>query len=167
LSGPGVKSIKDRHGFKLGSLRPAKRFVKEDPSSLDRAMIRIRSLDHFVLRVRDLDRSLGFYQGLLGLSVEGLEACRRGERPFVSLRIGESLLDLVPDPSYDPGAASAGGFVHFCVTLGDLAAALQPLRNAGVRFVHEEPVARGGARGVGLSIYVEDPDRYVVELKEH
>jgi hypothetical protein len=36
-----------------------------------------------------------------------------------------------------------------------------------VRFVHEEPVARGGARGVGLSIYVEDPDRYVVELKEH
>ena len=130
-------------------------------------MIRIRSLDHFVLRVRDLDRSLAFYQGLLCLSVEGLEAYRRGERPFVSLRIGESLLDLVPDPSYEPGAASDGGFVHFCLTLSDLAAAVQLLRNAGVRFVHEEPVARGGARGVSLSIYVEDPDRYVVELKEH
>jgi catechol 2,3-dioxygenase-like lactoylglutathione lyase family enzyme len=130
-------------------------------------MVHVRSLDHFVLRVRDLDRSLAFYHGLLGLPVEGLEACRRGERPFVSLRIGESLLDLVPDPSYEPEAASAGGFVHFCVTLGDLGATVQILRDAGVKFLHDEPLARGGARGVGLSIYAEDPDRYVVELKEH
>ena len=130
-------------------------------------MIHVRCLDHFVLRVRDLDRSLTFYHGLLGLPVEGLEACRRGERPFVSLRIGESLLDLVPDPSYDPGATSAGGFVHFCITLAGLGAAVQVLRDAGVKFLHDEPTARGGARGVGLSIYAEDPDRYVVELKEH
>jgi glyoxylase I family protein len=130
-------------------------------------MVHIRSLDHFVLRVRDLDRSLAFYHGLLALPVEGLEACRRGERPFVSLRIGESLLDLVPDPSYEPEAARAGGFVHFCVTLADLDAAVQALRDAGVKFLHDEPMARGGARGVGLSIYAEDPDRYVVELKEH
>jgi len=128
-------------------------------------MAHVRSLDHFVLRVRDLDRSLAFYHGLLGLPVEGLEACRRGERPFVSLRIGESLLDLVPDPAYDPG--TGGGFVHFCVTLGDLGAAVRELRQAGVRFLGDEPVPRGGARGVGLSIYAEDPDRYVVELKEH
>jgi glyoxylase I family protein len=130
-------------------------------------MVHVRSLDHFVLRVCDLDRSLAFYHGLLGLPVEGLEACRRGERPFVSLRVGESLLDLVPDPSYDPDAASAGGFVHFCVTLADLGAAVHALRVAGVKFLHDEPMARGGARGVGLSIYAEDPDRYVVELKQH
>jgi catechol 2,3-dioxygenase-like lactoylglutathione lyase family enzyme len=85
----------------------------------------------------------------------------------VSLRIGESLLDLVPDPSYEPEAARAGGFVHFCVTLADLDAAVQALRDAGVKFLHDEPMARGGARGVGLSIYAEDPDRYVLELKEH
>jgi catechol 2,3-dioxygenase-like lactoylglutathione lyase family enzyme len=130
-------------------------------------MVHVRSLDHFVLRVRDLDRSLAFYHGLLGLPVEGLEACRRGERPFVSLRIGESLLDLVPDPSYDPEAPSTGGFVHFCLTLAGLGAAVQALREAGVKFLHDEPLARGGARGIGLSIYAEDPDRYVVELKEH
>ncbi len=130
-------------------------------------MVHVRSLDHFVLRVRDLDRSLAFYHGLLGLSVEGLDACRRGERPFVSLRIGESLLDLVPDPSFEPAASTIGGFVHFCVTLDDLPGAVGTLREAGVRFLHDEPMARGGARGIGLSIYAEDPDHYVVELKQH
>jgi len=130
-------------------------------------MNRVRSLDHFVLRVRDLDRSLGFYQGLLGLRVEGLEEHRRGNRPFVSLRIGESLLDLVPDAAYDPAKASQGGFLHFCVTLDDLAGSIRELRDAGVSLLHDEPMARGGARGIGQSIYAQDPDGYVVELKEH
>jgi catechol 2,3-dioxygenase-like lactoylglutathione lyase family enzyme len=128
--------------------------------------MRIRSLDHFVLRVRDLDRSLAFYQGLLGLPVEGLDECRRGARPFVSVRIGESLLDLVPDPSFDPAPPAEGRFLHFCVTVDDLAEAIPVLREAGVPFLHDEPVARGGAQGVGLSIYAQDPDGYVVELKE-
>ncbi|HSD11414.1 MAG TPA: VOC family protein [Candidatus Binatia bacterium] len=128
--------------------------------------MRIRSLDHFVLRVRDLDRSLAFYQGLLGLAVEGLDECKQGARPFVSVRIGESLLDLVPDPSFDPASTGEGRFLHFCVTLEDLPEAIRLLRQAGVQFLHDEPVARGGARGVGLSIYAEDPDGYVVELKE-
>ena len=63
LSGSGVKSIKDRAWVQAWKLARCQAIVKEDPSSLDRAMIRIRSLDHFVLRVRDLDRSLAFYRG--------------------------------------------------------------------------------------------------------
>ena len=130
-------------------------------------MTAVRTLDHFVLRVVDLDRSLAFYQGLLGLAVEGLEAHRRGEKPFVSVRIGEALLDLVPDPTFDPtGAAAVGGFVHFCLTLDGLDAAIVRLRAGGVRLLQDEAVPRGGARGVGPSIYALDPDGYVVELKE-
>jgi catechol 2,3-dioxygenase-like lactoylglutathione lyase family enzyme len=129
-------------------------------------MTPVRSLDHLVLRVRDLDRSLAFYQGRLGLVPEGLEQYRRGERPFVSLRIGESLLDLVPDPAYDPDRATSAGFVHFCITLTEFASKIGDLRAAGVRLLEDEPVTRSGARGRALSIYVRDPDGYVVELKE-
>lgn len=130
-------------------------------------MIHVRALDHFVLRVRDLDTSLRFYRGLLGLAVEGLEEHSRGERPFVSVRIGEQLLDLVPDPTYDPSFASAGGFLHFCVTTeGNFADVLQALRQARVPVLQENPVPRRGALGTGLSIYVQDPDGYVVEVKE-
>ena len=130
-------------------------------------MIHVRALDHFVLRVRDLDASLRFYRDLLGLPVEQEDAYRQGTRPFVSVRVGDQLVDLVPDPTYDPSAAS-GGFLHFCITTdGDIRAAVRELRDAGVGFIHDEPVTRGGARGEGLSVYVLDPDGYIVELKEH
>jgi len=130
------------------------------------AMIRVRDLDHFVLRVRDLDASLRFYRDLLGLPVESEERYRAGALPFVSLRIGGQLLDLVPDPTYDPAARATSGFLHFCITAGgDFGAVVRALREAGVALLHDEPVLRGGARGEGLSIYVEDPDGYVVEVK--
>ena len=132
-------------------------------------MIRITALDHFVLRVRDLDAALRFYRDLLGLPIEFLEAYRAGERPFVSARIGQQLLDLVPDPAYDPDAVrDAGGFLHFCVgvPVGDLARIVPWLRERGVPIVDDQPVPRLGATGMGLSVYVHDPDGYVVELKE-
>lgn len=129
-------------------------------------MMAVRAIDHLVLRVRDVERSLAFYRDLLGLTVEGLEALRSGEKPFASVRIGDSLLDLVPDPAYEPAEARAGGLLHFCVTLDDLRHTVERLRAAGVSFLHDEPVARGGARGIGPSIYAEDPDGHVIELKE-
>ena len=130
-------------------------------------MTRVRSLDHFVLRVRDLDRSLGFYRDLLGIAVERFAELRAGTKPFVSLRVGESLIDLVPDSTSDLASGQAGGFLHFCMTVEDLDRTVRDLRAAGVSFLHDEPVPRGGARGVGLSIYVHDPDGYIVELKAH
>ena len=80
-----------------------------------------------------------------------------GKSPFVSIRIGESLLDLVPDPTFDPASAGEGPFLHFCVTLEDL-----PGRFA----CFAKPVSgsfttnpwRAAERGVGLSIYAQDPD---------
>ena len=54
---------------------------------------------------------------------------------------------------------------HFCVTLDDLAGSIRELRGAGVCFLHDEPMARGGARGIGQSIYAQDPDGYVVEIR--
>jgi glyoxylase I family protein len=133
-------------------------------------MIRVATLDHLVLRVRDLDRALGFYRDLLGLAVLFLDEFRRGERPFVSVRVGEQLLDLVPDPTYDPAEGLVkGGFLHLCVTFEgvDFPTLVAQLARHHVEVLDPEPVVRQGARGAGRSIYARDPDGYVVELKEH
>ena len=78
-------------------------------------MLRVIGFDHVVLRVRDLDRALGFYRDVLGLRIELLEEYRKGLRPFVSARAGEQLIDLVPDPTYDPKEGSSkGGLLQTC-----------------------------------------------------
>ena len=130
--------------------------------------LRVTALDHFVLRVRDLDRSLAFYRDTLGLTVEFLDEHRAGTRPFVSARAGSQLIDLVPDSNYDPDAGlRAGGFLHLCVRIeGSLHEAIEVLRSRHVDLIEETPMPRMGATGMGLSIYVRDPDGYVVELKE-
>jgi catechol 2,3-dioxygenase-like lactoylglutathione lyase family enzyme len=132
-------------------------------------VIRVTALDHFVLRVRDLDKSLGFYHGALGLPIESLEEYRAGQRPFVSARVAGQLIDLVPDPTYDGEASFAtSGFMHLCVRIaGSLEQDVIPrLKEHGVTLVEEVPMTRMGATGYGGSIYVRDPDGYVVELKE-
>lgn len=133
-------------------------------------MIRVTALDHFVLRVANLEASLRFYRDVLGLPIQFLDEYRAGQRPFVSARIGDQLLDLVPDPTYDPDAArDSGGFLHFCVGVeaGSLWRAIPWLKERGVQVIEDQPVQRMGATGMGLSIYITDPDGYVVELKEH
>lgn len=128
--------------------------------------MRVTSLDHFVLRVRDLEASLVFYRDVLGLEVLFFDEYRAGTRPFVSVRIGAQLLDLVPDPSFDQ-AAAAGGYLHSCVEIdGTIEAAIAHLDAHGVRLLEREPQLRMGARGWGRSVYAVDPDGYVVEFKE-
>jgi catechol 2,3-dioxygenase-like lactoylglutathione lyase family enzyme len=132
-------------------------------------VIRVTALDHFVLRVRDLDKSLAFYRDVFGLPIESLDEYRAGLRPFVSARVGGQLIDLVPDPTYDPEAGfAAGGFMHLCVRVaGSLADEVIPrLKEQGVLLVEDVPMTRMGATGYGGSIYVRDPDGYVVEVKE-
>ncbi len=130
-------------------------------------MIRIRDIDHVVLRVRDLDRSLAFYCGALGCTVEK----RQENLGLIQLRAGRSMIDLVP---LDGKLGAAGGAApgaqgrnvdHFCVRV-------DPFDETSIRsHLAQHAIAAGptqsryGADGEGPSIYIEDPDGNVVELK--
>src|SRR5579862_2742701 len=122
--------------------------------------IKVTSLDHFVLRVCDLDASLRFYRDILGLPIEFLAEYRTRTRPFVSARIGDQLLDLVPDPTYNPDEGrAAGGFLHACVEVAGRLSEIVPwLKDRGVTIIDEHPVLRMGAHGMGLSMYINDAD---------
>ena len=127
----------------------------------------VRELDHVVLRIRDLDRTLAFYSGVLGCPVEK----RQEKIGLIQLRAGRSLIDLVP---LDGKLGRAGGtgpgaegrnVDHICLRVEpfDGTAILAHLRGNGLQ---PGPVeSRYGAEGEGPSIYVNDPDGNVVELK--
>ncbi len=131
-------------------------------------VVRITALDHFVLRVRELEPALEFYRDTLGLPVRFLEEYEAGQRPFVSVCIGDQLLDLVPDSTFSSAQPDrSSGFLHFCVRIAERLEDVVPrLKERGVALLEETPVLRMGAAGMGRSLYVRDPDGYVVELKE-
>ena len=130
-------------------------------------MIHIRDSDHIVLRGVDLDARLGFACDVLGCTVE-----RRQEAiGLIQLRAGRSIVDLVP---VDGELGRAGGappgregrnLDHFCLRVDpfDEAAIRGHLAAHGVQAGPTE--ARYGAEGRGPSIYLQDPEGNVVELK--
>jgi catechol 2,3-dioxygenase-like lactoylglutathione lyase family enzyme len=125
------------------------------------------ALDHIVLNVADVERSLEFYQRVLGLAGERVEAWRRREVGFPSLRINAStLIDLMA------GSASASegepNLAHFCLVTDspDLDELIQTLGAARVA-IETGPAVRFGARGNARSIYFRDPDRNLIEVRTY
>ncbi len=120
----------------------------------------VRGFDHFVLTVRDLRKTINFYCQGLGMTEErfgqGRVALRFGTHKINLHQAGAEIMPHAASPT--PGSAD------FCLLtdtpLTELAAHLESL---GIR-VLEGPVARTGARGPIMSIYVRDPDGNLVEL---
>lgn len=130
-------------------------------------MIRVREIDHLVLRVVDREAMLHFYCDVLGCSIE------RDKQAIglLQLRAGRSLIDLVP---VDGPLGKAGGGApradsrnldHFCLRVEpfDEAAIRRHLQAHGISAGPLEQ--RYGAEGEGPSLYLEDPEGNVVELK--
>jgi catechol 2,3-dioxygenase-like lactoylglutathione lyase family enzyme len=117
------------------------------------------ALDHLVLVVSDVERALAWYGRHAGLAGVRVDEWRNHEAPFPSLRIDDStIIDLVPG---DTGA-DRGHLDHICFVVSPSEL------DALAREPQLEVVERGerfGARGLGQSIYVHDPDGLLVEFR--
>jgi len=134
----------------------------EEPMALT-----VREIDHVVLRTADMARALRFYAQVLGCREER----RLDELGLVQLRAGRSMIDLidiaVQAKTGDGSAPEAGrrNMDHFCVRI-------EPWDEDEIRALLSahgidpgETVTRYGAEGDGPSIYFNDPDGNMVELK--
>lgn len=129
--------------------------------------IRVREIDHLVLRVRDVDAMLRFYGEVLGCGV----ARRQDEIGLVQLRAGRSLIDFV-DVGGKLGRMGGAAPGREGRNLDHLCLRVEPFDEAAIRAHLEahgvtagETASRFGAEGEGPSIYIEDPEGNVVELK--
>lgn len=130
-------------------------------------MFQVLGLDHLVLRVRDIAGMRRFYTDVLGCRVEREQA----EIGLLQLRAGASLIDLV---SVDgllgrSGGAPAGregrNLDHFCLRVSPFDEAQIRALLARHQVAAGPLVRRYGAEGAGPSIYLDDPEGNVVELK--
>jgi 8-oxo-dGTP pyrophosphatase MutT (NUDIX family)/catechol 2,3-dioxygenase-like lactoylglutathione lyase family enzyme len=131
------------------------------------ARLAVVGFDHVALHVADVERSLEFYGQRLGLPGERVGEWREGRAPFPSVRAGAAtIIDLLgPREGVAPGREDGGGLDHLCLVVAptDLAAVVA----SGAFDVIDGPGPRYGAQGWGTSIYVRDPDGYVVELRHY
>jgi catechol 2,3-dioxygenase-like lactoylglutathione lyase family enzyme len=127
----------------------------------------LKGIDHVVLRIADLDRSLAFYCGLLGCTIE------KEQRAIglTQLRAGRSLIDLVTLEG-PLGRLGGAGPLQEGRNMDHVALAIAPFDEEAIRthlalngIAIADSGERYGAEGTGPSIYIRDPDGNTVELK--
>jgi catechol 2,3-dioxygenase-like lactoylglutathione lyase family enzyme len=125
--------------------------------------ITVSGFDHLVLRCADVEKSLDFYLTSLGLEPENVDEWREGKAFFPSARISDdAIIDFVPAVD----TVTERNVDHFCmVTTRAVVDSIDADRD---RFrVADGPDWRSGARGIGWSIYILDPDDNLVELRTY
>ncbi len=123
---------------------------------------------HTMLRVGDLQRSIDFYTRVLGMNL-----LRTSDRPqqkytlaFVGPGRGNADGHAEIELTYNYGVAGyeAGtAYGHIALGVDDVAATCAAIRAAGGRIVREPGPVLGGSTVIA---FVEDPDRYRIELIE-
>jgi len=122
--------------------------------------MKIDAIDHLVLTVRDIEASCAFYAVVLGMEILTFGTGRK------ALGFGQQKINLhLHGNEIEPKADSpTPGSADLCLlTSHPLADVMEHLRQCGVE-VLEGPVARSGAAGPIVSLYIRDPDGNLIEL---
>ena len=131
--------------------------------------IQIRKFDHVVFRVKNIARSMKFYEEVLGAHLDKADEALG----LYHMKMGDVMIDLIP---VDGKLGSAVGskeinqltrnVEHVCVRVipFDGARILVHLDAHDVKY--DLPIEQNyGNEGTGPSLYLEDPDGNVIELK--
>lgn len=124
----------------------------------------LTALDHLVLTVTDLDATLRFYCDALGMTATAFtpaDGSHRWALTFGAQKINLHLAGAEFDPKAQHPTPGAADLCFLSATpLADWAA---HLHRCGIPVI-DGPIARTGATGPILSIYVRDPDENLIEI---
>jgi lactoylglutathione lyase/glyoxylase I family protein len=140
-------------------------------------IIDVKRVDHFSYTVGDIDRSVEFYARLgfrpinryseAGPHVDIGAATENADMDIQLMRHGENgpMLELIRYTRHDANRAARNsevGSAHMGFVVGDMAAAYEALKAAGVQFLSEPNTDQYGESWV----YMRDPDGIPVELMQ-
>nr|AIF13808.1 glyoxalase/bleomycin resistance protein/dioxygenase (GLO1, gloA) [uncultured marine thaumarchaeote KM3_64_C01] len=116
----------------------------------------VKKVGNVILAVKDLDKSVEFYNKILGMPIKS-----RREN-WVDLGQGGALLSLHPADDSSPHlGTSVDNGVLIGLLVGDVASAVAELKSKNVR-VHRDIQEREA----GINAIILDPDDYMISLFE-
>lgn len=107
------------------------------------------AIDHIGVAVADLDAAAALYRDRLGMAEQHRETVEEQGVHALLLEVGDSHVELIAPISAETGVArylerNGPGLHHVAYRTDDIEAALQRLREAGMRLIDDEP--RAGIR---------------------
>lgn len=130
--------------------------------------MKVKHIDHIGIAVKALDEAGEFYSDILGLEVEDVETVADQKVNVAFIPITDSEVELLestdPDGPIAKYIASRGeGIQHIAFRVEDIDAALQELKEKGVRLIDNE--ARYGAGGAKIAfIHPKETNGVLVEI---
>ncbi len=134
------------------------------PVAAAKREVDVPTIDHIILRVNDLEESVDFYTNVLGFQAEGQDG------PFTVVRVSDSFqLQLAP--------WQTEGFEHyaFAVSVSEFEAIFTRLKSHGIDYgpsfhtvgSNEGPGEEVGARGSAPTLYFNDPNKHLIEIRTY
>jgi catechol 2,3-dioxygenase-like lactoylglutathione lyase family enzyme len=122
------------------------------------------TLDHLILKVNDLEASVRFYTEVMGFSDAGRDG------PFTVIKAG-------PDCQLQLAPWGTAGMEHyaFAVTPAEFEAIFARIKAAGLGYgptfdavgSNTGPGSESGARGAGPTLYFNDPNQHLIEIRTY
>ncbi len=121
---------------------------------------------HTMLRVGDLDRSLAFYQDVLGMQLLRRKDYPEGKFTLAFVGYGDESQGAVIELTHNWGVDHydlGNGYGHIALQVDDAAAACDRVRARGGKVTREAGPMKHGTTVIA---FVEDPDGYKIEFIE-
>jgi catechol 2,3-dioxygenase-like lactoylglutathione lyase family enzyme len=121
-------------------------------------------IDHLILNVNDIPASVDFYVNVLGFQLEGEEG------PFTVIRVDDSFVMLL-----GPWGTKGGEHLAFAMPREEFEQTFATIKQKGIPYgdsFHSVgnnlgPGNESGARGSGPTVYVNDPNKHLIEIRTY
>ena len=122
------------------------------------------TIDHLILNVNELSGSVDFYVNVLGFALDGEDG------PFTVIRVSEDFTLLLA-----PWGTGGNEHLAFALTRSAFDAAFARVKENGIPYgdsFHSVgnnlgPGVESGARGPAPTLYMNDPNNHLIEIRTY
>lgn len=128
----------------------------------------VKKIDHIGIAVSNLEEALKFYEGVLGMNLQGTEIVEEQKVKVAFLPIGDTEIELLESTDKDGPIArfiekKGEGIQHIAYRVDDIEKEIEEMKQKGIRMIDEVP--RYGAGGAKIAfLHPKSTNGVLIEL---